>query len=313
MKKIQYKNSPILGEHFLKVSDIHTLHIQERGNKNGIPVIFLHGGPGGSFSEKSTYFFDPRKYYLVLFSQRGCGKSTPHLETKENNIFELVEDIEKIRKYLKIDKFYAFGGSFGSTLGLAYAIKYPKNLLGLIIRSIFLGRQEDVDWLYQEGASYYYPEMYDKYVSIIPEEKRYDILSAYYDIFNSDDIELKNKAALLWSNWETSVVFLKGAEKYLSKQVTDSDRELALLECVFFKNHTFLGDDNYILDNIHKAKDVPTWILHGRYDIDCRPSGAYDLVKKMPWADFKFVHSGHASSDINMYNAIVDILDNKIK
>lgn len=310
MRKRLYKKHNLVKEYFLKVSDIHTLNIQEYGNSNGIPIIFLHGGPGGQLNPSVSIYFNPKKYRLILYSQRGCGKSTPQLETRENNIFELVEDIEKIRKHLNIDKFYITGGSFGSTLSLAYAIKYPNNLLGMIIRSIFLGRDEDVRWLYQDGANYYYPDMFEKYYDYVDNDKKNDIVSFYYDKFTKGSQKEKDEASLLWSNWELSLVKLIFDKDILDDKPTKEARELALLECFYFKHHTFLGDDNYILDNCHKLNNLKTWIIHGRYDIDCRPIGAYLLSKKIKGSKLFFVNSGHALSDSEMNKKYFEILEN---
>lgn len=291
-----------------KVDETHTLNVLECGNRDGIPVIFLHGGPGGWVNEGNMKFFSD-KYHLILFDQRGTGESTPFLETKNNTPFDTIEDVEKLRKHFGFEKMVVFGGSYGSTLSLLYAIKYPERVKALVLRGIFLGRDEDIKWLYQEGASYYFPDTFESFKNFLPEEKRDDIVSGYYEIFNSNDEELKKKAAIEWSNWESGIVTLIPEKQ--DDEYTKEKMSLAFFECYYFYHHNFFNEDNYILNNIDKIKDIPTHIVHGRYDIDCRPIGAYLLKKNMNDVNLYLTDAaGHSSLEENNFNKLKEILEN---
>ncbi len=304
-----YLNTEPYQNHFLKVSELHTIYVEECGNPDGEPVVFLHGGPGGSISEKSRRFFDPNYYRVILFDQRGCGKSTPFAELKENDIFHLVEDMEKIREYLNLSKWYVFGGSFGSTLALTYAIAYPKRVKSLILRGIFLGRDEDIKWLYQEGASYLFPDVFEPFKEHIEEHKQTDLVSAYYEKLTDKDENVRKAAAKKWSDWEGSIVTLLPPTD-LGKDCTQQDVSLARLECHYFANHMSWEDDNYILNRVQKIQDIPTYIVHGRYDVDCRPSGAYELHKRLAKSVLTFVDAaGHSPYEEGIMNRLLEIME----
>lgn len=315
MKQKLYKRHKLISKGYIKVDDIHQIYYEERGNKQGIPIIILHGGPGGGFSKRSMTFYDPKVFRQIYFDQRGVGKSKPFLELKDNDIFHLAKDIETIRKHFNLGKVYLSGGSFGTTLALTYAINYPDNVKGMLLRGIFLGRQQDVNWLYQDGAKLYYPEQHEKFKNLIEKDKQNDLVSAYYDIFMGNNEELKNKAYLTWANYELSLVKVVFNPEILAKELTDMEKQIALMECVYFKKHTFLGNDNYILDNADKIKDIPTWIVHGRYDMDCTPEQAYLLDKKLNKSKLYLVDlAGHSSSDKNMSvqisKCLLDLIEN---
>lgn len=305
-----YFDTPIRYTYQLEVDAIHTLYIEECGNPNGQPVLFLHGGPGGSISEYSRRFFDPEYYRIILFDQRGTGKSQPFLCLENNTIFDSVEDIEKIRKHLKIKDWYVFGGSYGTTLALVYAIHYPKVVKHLVLRGVFLGRQSDVDWLFQEGAGYFYPEEFARFKSFIKKEHQADLVNAYYQLMLSDDQQVADAACYEWSQWENSIVKLVQDSNDLGNPLTDGDRSIALLESHYFANRMFGEEDNYILDRIHRIKEIPMKMIHGRYDIDCRPSGAFELKKECPNAQLTFVALGsHTPYDDAMFETLVGIMD----
>lgn len=309
MRTKAYFNTKIHQTHMLPVSDIHTLYIEERGNPEGVPVVFLHGGPGGCISEKSSRFFDPDFYRIILYDQRGCGKSKPFAELKENTMDNLVEDIEKIRKYLHITGWYVFGGSFGSTLALAYAIAYPQPVKALILRGIFLGRNEDIHWLFQEGASYLFPDNFELFKNHIEEQKRADLVSAYYEKLTSADEKVRKAAAKAWSNWEAGIVTLMPPAN-LQSECTDADVSLATLECHYFVHHMFWQHDNYLLDNISAIQHIPTYIVHGRYDVDCRPSGAFALHKAHHTSSLSIVDaSGHSAYEDLMFKRLLEIME----
>ncbi|WP_406615325.1 prolyl aminopeptidase [Mycoplasmopsis hyopharyngis] len=292
----------------LKVSEIHQIYFEEVGNPNGIPILYVHGGPGGSISESSRQFFDPQVYRVILFDQRGCGKSTPSAEIKENNTWELIKDIEKIRVHLNIDKWILFGGSWGSALSLIYAINYPKRVLGMILRGIYLARKEDNDYLYQNGACNYFPELYQEFRDFVPKNEQNNLVKAYNKLLNHKDLNIAYDAAYHWAKWELNLITLNPIpemQEYLKD--AKANLEIARLENHFFINNNFLEDDNYILNNSNKIKDIPTIIIHGRYDMDCRPVCAFLLAKQLNKCDLNFINaSGHSAKEINIAEALVD-------
>ncbi|MDU4652237.1 prolyl aminopeptidase [Sneathia sanguinegens] len=292
---------------YLKVSKLHSIYYEECGNKNGIPIVFVHGGPGCGSGEIARQFFNKEKYRIIIFDQRGSGRSKPFVELRENTTFDLVEDMEKLRKTLKIDKWILFGGSWGTTLSLVYAINHPENVSGLILRGIFLARKEDVDWLYCGGAGQFFPEEFEKYISILSEEEKKDIIASYMKYLSSDDMKIVSKYAKFWNDWESSCVRLYPMK--LADEVTEYDIAVARLECHYFYNNSFIKE-NYILDNIDKIKNIKTLICHGRYDVDCRPSGAYQLAKHMNNCKLIFVDaSGHSSFEPGIAKQLIEFTD----
>ncbi|MBN0970543.1 prolyl aminopeptidase [Mycoplasma phocoeninasale] len=293
---------------YLKVDKIHDIYYEEVGNPNGIPILFIHGGPGGGISESSRQYFDPKFYRVILFDQRGCGKSTPSACIKENTTMQLVNDIEKIREKLNIDKFILFGGSWGSALSLIYAINFPERVAAMILRGVFLAREEDDIWLYQGGASYFFPQEYEEFVSVCQESKRSNIIAAYHELLNSENREIAENAAYHWAKWELGLITLNKIPE-IEEILADkkANLELARLENHYFYNHIFLEDRNYILNNTDKIKDIKTIIVHGRYDMDCRPIGAYLLHKKMENSDLRIIDaSGHSTKELKISEALVD-------
>lgn len=295
--------------YMLKVSDIHSIYVEECGNPEGEPIVFLHGGPGGRISSQARRFFDPQYYRIILFDQRGTGNSEPFISLEENNIFYLIKDMEKIREKLKIDKWHIFGGSFGSTLALVYAINFPERVKSLVLRGIFLGRNEDIEWLYQKGASYFYPEKFEIFKNHIKSNKQNNLVEAYYELLTSSDKNTVKKAAKIWSNWESGVVELVSTF-VPTEEVTSSDISLAVLECHYFKNKMSWNDDNYILNNTDKIKKIPTFIAHGRYDVDCRVSGAYELASKLENCKLEIVEAAaHTPYSDNMKSKLIEFLE----
>ncbi len=293
---------------YLKVSDKHEIYYEQVGNPDGAPILFVHGGPGGGISPKSRVFFDPEYYRVILFDQRGCGKSKPFALMEENTTWDLVEDINKLRAFLGIDRWTVFGGSWGTTLSLIYAIEYPEQVKALILRGIFLSRQEDIDWLFEEGCSYIYPEEHERFASLIDESKRGNLVNAYYELLMSDDETIHLEAAKRWSGYEGNVVCLI-PDKAVQDEFEEPHKAIALAraECHYFYHHSFLKDDNYILNNCDKIAHIPTFIVHGRYDIDCRLSGAYQLHKKLPKSELKIIQdAGHSSFEPGILAALVD-------
>lgn len=296
---------------FIKVDDIHNIYYEESGNPNGKPVVFLHGGPGCGTAPSCRQFFDPEFYRIILFDQRGSGKSIPHAELRGNDTDSIIRDIEMIREKLGIEKWLVFGGSWGSTLALSYALQHPQRVIGLILRGIFLGRQEDIDWIYQEGgASNIFPDKWEKYVSIIPEEERNDMVTAYYKRLTSEDRAVRVEAARAWSMWEGSIINLHPNDDVV-EDFGDEDYaiSMATIECHFWMNNMFRENMNYILDESDIIKDIPTIIAHGRYDMDCRYIGAYLLSKKLNNCKLYPLVCGHSSGEPEMIDCLVKATD----
>lgn len=292
--------------HF-SVSDEHSLYLEECGNPEGIPVVFLHGGPGGSCEPGHRRFFDPERYRIILFDQRGSGKSKPHASLENNTTADLVEDMEKIREFLTIDRWVVFGGSWGSTLSLIYAQTHPERVLGLILRGIFLARDNDVEWFYQGGAARIFPEAWQHFLEPIPEGERDDLISAYYKRLTSDNEIVRMGAAKAWSIWEGSAATLMP-----DKQVVNhfSDPHIALsiarIECHYFSNQSFLRP-NQLLEDMDKIKHIPGFIVHGRYDMICPIEQALQLHEGWEESRLRIIdNAGHAATEIGISKALVD-------
>ncbi len=298
----------------LKVSDIHTIYWERVGNPDGIPVVFLHGGPGGGLVDEYRRYFDPKSYHVILFDQRGSGQSTPHAELEENTTWDLIKDIETLREKFGVDKWYVFGGSWGSTLSLAYAVSHPDRCLGLILRGIFLTRKSELDWFYQKGASEIFPDFWERYRDEIPEAERGDFISAYHKRLTSDDEAVRLSAARAWSTWEGST-----SKLYPSQELMDHWEEaqealsLARIECHYFTNGSFFPNENYLLENVDKIRHIPTVIVQGRYDVVCPITSAWALHRAFPEADLQIIaDAGHSVSEPGTTSALVDVMD-KIK
>lgn len=296
--------------YYLNTPDKHDLAIYDVGNPNGEVVIYLHGGPGGSINEKIFEYFDLSYWRVVAFDQRGCGNSKPFASLENNTVAHSVEDIESIRLKIGAEDVALFGGSYGTTLALAYAIKYPKSVNNLILRGIFLGRKRDIDWLYQEGASYFYPQEHHRFKSFIETTKQNDLVKAYYEIFKGDDEQLKLQAAKTWADWENSVVLLVPQTLDIHAKATPSDVSLALLECHYFANAMFWNDDNMIINNINRIRDIPCYIVHGRYDVDCTPSGAFELASHLNNCNLQFAQaSGHSGFEPETQKLLTEVME----
>ncbi len=291
----------------LPVSDTHTLNVEEVGNPKGTPVIFVHGGPGGGIDENHRRFFDPKRWRVILFDQRGCGKSTPFGELKDNTTFDLVADMEKIRQHLNIDRWHVFGGSWGSTLALSYAITHPTLVQSLVLRGIFLVRKQEIDWFYQHGASMYYPEEWEDFLAPIPEAERGDLVRAYHKRLNSSDEKTLREAAIAWSKWEGSTSKLKKNDSMVQSFSDDHFAyAFARIENHYFVHGAFFSEDNWILNNVAKIKDIPGIIVQGRYDMPCPPTSAYELHKKWPKSKLIIVEeAGHSASEPGITSALV--------
>jgi len=295
----------------LEVSDIHSIYYERVGNPDGIPVVFLHGGPGGGLIPMYRQFFDPAAYHVVLFDQRGSGKSTPHAELRENTTWDLISDIEKLREKFGIDKWFVFGGSWGSTLSLAYGINHPSRCLGLVLRGIFLTRRRELEWFYQYGASEIFADFWERFRDEIPEDEHNDFMSAYYKRLTSDDEDTRLSAARAWSVWEGATSKLypdrdlmdhwEGAHEALS---------LARIECHYFMNNSFFPSENYLIENVDKIRHIPTVIVQGRYDVVCPMTSAWELHNALPEAEFVLVpDAGHSVSEAGIASALVEAMN----
>ncbi|MCK5336825.1 MAG: prolyl aminopeptidase [Gammaproteobacteria bacterium] len=297
-------------QQFLRVDEHHRLYLEESGNPDGIPVVFLHGGPGANSDAMHRRFFDPKKYRIILFDQRGCGQSIPHASLQDNTSQDLVDDLERIRAALEIKQWVVFGGSWGSTLALLYSQAHPANVLALVVRGIFLCRNEDVQWFYQQGTSALFPEYWQDFIAPIPESERGDMIKAYYQVLTGSDEVAKMRAAEAWSVWEGRTACLQ-----TNDAVVDyfSDPHVALsvarIEAHYFVNNSFL-QPNQILNNADKLKEIPGYIVHGRYDVICPAQQAWALHQAWPESELNMIEdAGHAVSEPGITQRLVEIMD----
>ena len=295
----------------LQVSDLHNIYVEESGNPNGRPVIFLHGGPGGGIESIYRQYFNPEKWRIIMFDQRGCGQSIPHAELRENTTWDLINDIEHIRTELNVSNWAVFGGSWGSTLALSYAITHPDKCSELILRGIFLLRKKEINWFYQEGCSFIYPDAWEKYLSPIPQYERKDLVKAYYNRLTSSDKQMRIEAAKAWSIWEASTSKLIQTEKALHSFDQDDVAEaFARIECHYFINKAFFKSDNWILENVHKIESIPMHIVQGRYDVVCPATSAWDLYNQLPESKFHLIQdAGHSMLEDGIQKKLIEITD----
>jgi proline iminopeptidase len=294
----------------LPVCDLHTLYYEECGLPSGAPTLFLHGGPGGGVVPDSRRYFDPEFYRIVLFDQRGAGKSTPFAEVRENDTWSLVEDIEKLRVHLGIERWLVLGGSWGSTLALCYALTHPERVAGLVLRGVYLGRRWENNWLFQEGASRFYPDRYVQYIDPIPPDQRSDLISAYYKLLTDPDEAVHLPASRTWSEWEGGMVHLVPDATQKKSENPRANLAIARLECHYIVNDMFFPSDNYILENAARIAHIPIRIVHGRYDLVCPPTNAWELCQALPQAHLTIVQQGaHAARDPYMAADLVEATD----
>lgn len=295
----------------LRVGSVHELYVEQSGNPDGTPVVFLHGGPGGGTDPVHRRYFDPARYRIVLFDQRGAGRSTPYASLEENTTWDLVDDIERIREHVGVERWHVFGGSWGSTLALTYAATHPERVKSLTLRGIFLVRALELRWFYQEGASFVFPDSWEGYLEPIPPEERGDLLSAYYRRLTSDDEALRLTAARAWSTWEASASRLFIDEALMQRCGEDSFAlAFARIESHYFVNKGFFDKDGWLLEQVDRFRHIPATIVQGRYDMVCPMRSAWDLAKAWPEADLIVVpDAGHASSEPGVVDALIDATD----
>ena len=295
----------------LKVDGRHSLYWEECGNPDGKPVVMLHGGPGGGCNAAMRRFHDPSKYRIVLFDQRGAGRSTPHADLVDNTTWDLVADIERIREMLGIEHWQVFGGSWGSTLALAYAEKHPERVTELVLRGIFMLRRWELEWFYQEGASRLFPDQFEPYREFIPEAERGDLMAAYHKRLTSDDEATRLEAARRWSIWEGGTSYLRVPEDYADSH---GDAQFALafarIENHYFVNKGFFDADDQLLRDVGRIADIPGVIVHGRYDVVCPVANAWDLHKAWPKAELVISPTaGHSAFEAENIDALIRATD----
>lgn len=295
----------------LQVSGLHQIYFEVSGNPEGKPVVVLHGGPGGGSQPFYRQYFDPTQWRIVVFDQRGCGKSVPHAELRENTTWDLVKDIEKLRSHLGIEQWVVFGGSWGSTLSLAYSQTYPERCLGLILRGIFMLRPKELHWFYQEGASYIFPDAWEEYLRPIPPEERSDLLNAYYRRLTSLDLEVRLDAARAWSVWEASTSRLLQDPDLMARFGVDEFADaFARIECHYFVNKGFFEPEDQLLRQCDRIRHIPAVIIQGRYDIVCPMISAWELHQAWPEAKFIVVpDAGHSMTEPGIRGALISATD----
>tara|TARA_B100001057_G_scaffold464954_1_gene520611 strand:+ start:1425 stop:2384 length:960 start_codon:yes stop_codon:yes gene_type:complete len=294
-------------------ADGHEIYYEECGNPDGKPAIFLHGGPGGGGGTNVRRFFNPEIYRIVVFDQRGCGRSRPHGCIENNTTWDLVEDIEKIKQILKIEKWLVFGGSWGSTLSLAYAQRYPNSVSELVLRGIFMLRKKELDWFYQYGASKIFPDAWEKFLEPIDKKNRDDLIGAYHKIFDGDDEQKKLEAAVAWSKWEASASSLSYKPEIINSFSNPKFAlAFALIENHYFINEGFLENENQLIstESINKIRHIPTKIIQGRYDIVCPMETAWELYRNWPEAELIIApSSGHSAFEKEITHFLVSATD----
>ena len=293
----------------LPVGDGHELYVEECGRPDGIPVITLHGGPGGGVSPALRRFFDPRRYRIILFDQRGCGRSTPHGELTANTTQHLVADIERIREKCGVDQWLVFGGSWGATLAIAYARAHAEQCLGLVLRGVFLSSQAELDWFYKGGANILFPDAWERFVAPLSETEREDTVAAYYERLQESDITRRRADALAWSGWESALISLAGDPGGPAADPVRADA-LARLETHYFAHKGFFDRDLELLEDAPKYNHLPGVIVQGRYDVVTPPRTAWMLSQAWPKARLRIIgDAGHAAGEPGVVDALVRATD----
>lgn len=293
-------------QHELIVGKPHVLYVEETGNPEGIPVLVLHPGPGAEADPHLRRFFDPQRYRIILFEQRGCGRSTPHLEISENNTQLLLDDIDAIRDFLGLSEFVLSGGGWGSLLALLYAQKYPQQIKALLLHQVFLGRQQDIDWFYKKGASLVYPDYWQEFINQVPEQMLNNIPQYYADCLQGSNDLVRMSAAKNWALWQARCSSLQ-PHLYVIDQYSDPHFALALatLESHYINNHYFI-EENQIMDNVNKIRHIPTYIIHGRFDLVSPLDSAWTLHQAIPASNLRIVRdAGHSDRESGIIDAII--------
>jgi proline iminopeptidase len=295
----------------LRVSALHEIYWEECGSAVGTPVVFVHGGPGGGMAPDDRRYFDPAAYRIVLFDQRGSGRSTPHASLVENTTWDLVSDMERLRRHLGVDRWVVFGGSWGSTLSLAYAERHPERVRALVLRGIFLLRPHEIRWFYQEGASFIFPDAWEDFLAPIPSAERDDLVAAYHRRLTGDDPAELAAAAKAWSVWEARTSKLRPDQKLVERFGADTTADaFARIECHYFVNHGFFATPDELLDGVDRIRHIPARIVQGRYDVVCPMTTAWDLHRRWPEAGFEVVpDAGHSATELPTIDRLVTATD----
>jgi len=306
-----FRDNEPFAKGWLATGGPHEIFYEECGAPDGKPCLILHGGPGGAINPTMRRFFNPDRWRMVLFDQRGCGRSRPNASLEDNTTWSLIEDIERLRVHLGIESWIVFGGSWGSTLALAYAITHPERVRGLVLRGVFLLTQRELRWFYQDGASMLFPDAWAKFLAPIPQDERHDMVSAYHRRLTSPDRNLQAQAAVAWSQWEGDTISIRGPEARPTKfNEIDFAIAFARIECHFFANGGFFEEDGWILKNIGRIRDIPGWIVQGRFDVVTPMESAWSLKTAWPEARFNVVwDAGHASTEPGIVDGLVRATD----
>lgn len=308
---VQYLYPPIdpFDQRMLDVGDGHKIYMEQSGNPEGLPVVVFHGGPGGGSSPAMRRYFDPKIYRIMLFDQRGCGRSRPHACVEANTTWHLVRDIEAIRHALEIDRWIVFGGSWGATLALIYAQEHPERVRALILRGVFLATQAELDWFYGGGAGKFWPETWSRFADLIPEDERGNMIAAYHKRLFSGDYGQELKYARAWAEWENALASIQSTG-HGGEAPGEYARAFARLENHYFTHGAFLEKDGQILDRMDRIAHLPGVIVQGRYDMICPPDGAWKLAKRWPNAELRMIrNAGHALSEPGISAELVRIMD----
>lgn len=292
---------------WLRVSGMHEIYWEESGNPRGKAAVFVHGGPGGGASASSRQYFDPARYRIVVFDQRGCGRSRPTASLEDNTTWHLVEDMEALRKHLRITQWLVFGGSWGSTLALAYAQAHPERVSALVLRGIFLLRRQEIQWFYQHGASEVFPDRWEYFLEPIPAAERGDLVGAYYRRLTGSDPRAALQAAKAWAGWEAATSHLLLNEGTLAVWAQDQYAlTVARIECHYFFHCGFFQHEGQLLRDLHRIRHIPTVIVQGRYDMPCPMRSAWDLHRAWPEADFRIVgDAGHSAAEAGITHELI--------
>jgi proline iminopeptidase len=306
-----YPEIPAYDEGSITLDGTHELHYEQCGNPNGKPTVFLHGGPGGGTNARQRRFWDPERYRIVLFDQRGCGRSTPHASLENNTTWDLVRDIEVLRGHLGIERWQVFGGSWGSTLALAYAQTHPEAVTELVLRGIFLLRKREIDWFYQEGCSRIFPDAWEAFLAPIPLAERDDLLHAYHRRLTSGDPQIRLRAARAWSVWEGATSSLEQSALAIASMGQEEFAiAFARIECHYFVNRGFFEHDDQLLRNIGVMRHIPGVIVQGRYDVVCPLESAWDLHRAWPESTLRIAKlSGHSAFEREIIHELVTATD----
>jgi len=295
--------------HSLATDSVHKLYVEECGRPDGIPVIFLHGGPGSGCKENHRRYFNPEKYRVILFDQRGCNRSTPQGSTESNTTSDLIEDMERIRRHLGVDHWMVFGGSWGATLGLLYAEIFPEKVTGLILRGTFLARRQDLDWFAKDGVNRIFPDYWEEFISVISPEERDDLIAAYHGRIHGNEGDEKKRFARNWSDWASRVVTWNLKEEKEEEHDEETILHEASIEIHYAKNWYFLAE-NKILNDCDRLPKVSTIIIHGRRDLTCLPEASWSLHKHLPHSELVILpDAGHLAGEPAMVDALVQATD----